>query len=728
MADHVSTLNATSHIKDAFSSFSELKVGEGFGELAKLGGDVFALAVSGLAGFLIVDVLENKNLKTKQKIIPLIGYGLGILVTVPLAIAIIAGASVLVPPLVFAGSCVAVVRNTALYIEDRAERNNLRKEMISTSDLQKKIAKAKLPEETNVLLNEYAKGQDPLYTMLYAARQKIITDGSLQPGIKKSKVLELNTIIEDLYLANQAESEQRTQQLNAIAQRIEAFGLKPVGSKVTEYAELCQKFDAVEIPSSLRKAIGIYQFTHEKIYSQDLPAEIKQKFIQLSEGKKIVKDDLKLLYSHLGNQFINQTPSQQLNMQDDNFDKKTKETITDSASYEQAKAYYQQPRKVYDQIMLFRDQLPTLLQGQPNREIILEEFAKFREHFIMHPDLSEKEWQAVKALLPPSVQLIDMDRALQELKSQGASFKALSIDPDTRQKISSHRENSLAHYANTYQADYPAPKFDFDLHANDLLHRSGISSTFNKAYKFVSKGVSSVSDKALDSVLRKISQEEHVPEGSHDKEHKQEMTDAKEEMRHDFKQRYAGVFNVVEKKERLNYLEKSVPRRLLNVGLSLGVAAASLATTILIPAIASPAAPAAAIAAPIIGALGTALSVASLSNSAGLIYKSIKGRRKLSTTKSTVSSGIVPDIGYEDKMLDAGRENIAKADKKAAKKEEKQTAQNKDDDRTILLDDDKPKPIINTPISNSHTTTSAKSPETAKQLAEEAVQKRSKKP
>ncbi|MCS5711345.1 hypothetical protein [Candidatus Berkiella aquae] len=673
MTEHVSFIEAFGKIKEAFSKFTHLQLADGFSKLASLGGDIIALGITGFAGFLIADVLQNENLKTRQKILPALAYGLGMFATIPLAISIIIGASVLIPPFIFAASCVSAVRSIGLYLEERAERKNLRKEMISTDDLIKKINKAKLSDDDKKMLEGYLKAWDPIYDMLYAARQDVITDGSLSVSKKREKVLAVNKIIEDFYLANQAEGEQRVSQLADIAKKVELAGLQTVSRKITEFSEIGQAFEKMNLPSSLRKSMYAYQFTHEKIFSQDLPGEIKQKYIQLIEGKKIAEDDLQLLYSHIGNRFINQTPLQQVAIQDDNFEDKLKATDLNKNAVEQCKRYYLESRQVYDELMKLREQLPTILFANNDREKVMELFESFRRSFIELRGGDVDKWIAFKNQIPDTVFLKEIEHAMQKLATSEIAFEAIKIDSNLKKMIQEYDHATMAQYANSYHAEFPAPKINFDFKANDLLHRSGLKPGIGAAFSKVTEGVSKISETIQENVIRKIAGEKTTEE-MEGQELKQEKSAAKKAMRKDFKTRYAGVFNVVQKKERLNFLEKSVPRQLANVFMSIGVAAASLVTTILIPAVASPAAPVAAVAATVIGALSATLSVASIANSVGLVYEQIKGKIKLSKTKETVSSGVVPDFEYGKKAKEKYQTEMEKQNKKEAKQEAKMAA------------------------------------------------------
>jgi hypothetical protein len=74
------------------------------------------------------------------------------------------------------------------------------------------------------------------------------------------------------------------------------------------------------------------------------------------------------------------------------------------------------------------------------------------------------------------------------------------------------------------------------------------------------------------------------------------------------------------------------------------VALASLATTFIIPAIASPAAPVAAAATVVIGAIGTGLVIGSALNSIDLVRQELKADTKMQHAKAQIKEAVVPHL------------------------------------------------------------------------------------
>ena len=356
----------------------------------------------------------------------------------------------------------------------------------------------------------------------------------------------------------------------------------------------------------------------------------------------------------------------QIKMQDHNCQGKLKEAALGSDQISLIHEYNVQPRKAYDQIIQLRENLPMMLALDPHKENTIALFENFRKAFINYPDSYHDEWNAFKKQFSEGNALASIENELNKVDVTTQRFTKADINAEQQSYVKNHRNMTFTQYANSYQAEFPAPQFNFDLKANDLLERSGLTPSIRKVFSKVDKGFNKVSEKVKEKVLRKIALDDPNDEEALERSHHAQMSETKKDMRKDFNQRYQGIFNIVEKKERLNFLVKSVPRRLVNIGLASLVALTSLATTIIIPAVATPAAPAAAVATTVLGVLSSALCAVSLANSAQLIYKNIKGKLKLRATHTDVTEGVVPNISYDEKIQKLGKDKIEKRQVKEA--------------------------------------------------------------
>ncbi|MBN9288295.1 MAG: hypothetical protein BGO43_09375 [Gammaproteobacteria bacterium 39-13] len=114
-------------IRTCFSLASNGLFTEALKQVGEVGKDLMYFVGFGFYVGEVYDVIKRDDLKKKQKILPLIGYGAATLVSLATGVAVCAAASLAIPPLMFAGSVANVVRNVGIYFKERAERNNLRK-------------------------------------------------------------------------------------------------------------------------------------------------------------------------------------------------------------------------------------------------------------------------------------------------------------------------------------------------------------------------------------------------------------------------------------------------------------------------------------------------------------------------------------------------------------------------------------------------------------------------
>jgi hypothetical protein len=190
------------------------------------------------------------------------------------------------------------------------------------------------------------------------------------------------------------------------------------------------------------------------------------------------------------------------------------------------------------------------------------------------------------------------------------------------------------------------PQVDLKLKKHDLLSP-------------VKKAAKSAKDKIISSLpnITQRSKEEYMNEN------------IKNEQRADFEKLYENTFNVIEKTERLAFLEESVPRRLINVGLGFGMCTISFMTCIAIPLLVTPVAPVVAgVAATALGVVSAVVTVTSLGNSLHLLAKEFMGDRKLSTAQQKVTRGITPNREHDEDELKEQQSELRETEEKKQKK------------------------------------------------------------
>ncbi|MCS5711631.1 hypothetical protein [Candidatus Berkiella aquae] len=674
-------------IKEAFNNIADLRVKDGLLAIAKVCGEGIAAAVSFAGGVELYNILKNPNLKTRQKIFPSIGYGLSIAIGVPAVVALIAGAATLLPPFLFAASVVCVVRNVGTYLEERAERNNLRKELISYKALASKIDKVNLTEDKKTAVLNSIKGQNDLYLELYALRQNIITTSQLPFEDRERLVETVNQAIEKFSRGELDNLEFDTQYIPQGMKKSLMEGSEKINAQLNQYKKDCDAVKEMNLPKSLLKAIETHKSSQENIYSQDLPLEIKNEMIAMLERKKVPKRELNDLYLRIGQHYLNNNSIDQLKIQDDSRKIRLMTYIKDEEKLNDAISFYQQPRAVYSALHALQTNIAHQDFGmeQADKEKLLAKLKEFILAFKNDPSdskVSLNQFQdnfayagspihhvAQKVITELSKldvvvnqyqnsPLFEERERLQKLAHPtGKEQKELAEINLLIKSIDEHQLNSLQQFSSQFGQQFRAPQIQVNHNKYDLIakaankvdQKTGLSAKLKKIGK-------SAKARSLQRLFGAANDTE-----IHDKAKEDEN-----KLQKDFKERYSNTFNVMGKKERLNYLEKSVPRRLLNVGLASIVALASLATTILIPAIASPAAPAAATATVVLGAISTGLVAASALNSVDLVRKELKGNMKMAQAKKNINEGVVP--GLDDDSHKRQVEYELKKQKEDAKK------------------------------------------------------------
>lgn len=668
-------LNAWGKIKKSFGKFADLRFKDGFRAITQLGAEALAAAVSYAGGFELYNVLRNPNLKLRQKIFPTIGYSLSLLVGIPAVIALIAGSATLLPPFLFAASVVCVIRNVGTYLEERAERNNLRKELINSKQLHDKIIKANLLGHEKTLLLNHILNQRHIYLELYDLRSRVIASSQMSVEQKQQAVEVLNTTIEQFSKGELQKIDiDKLQAISPLSRDLTSRSEK-ISMQLESYAQDTLTIKQINMPKSLRESIERYQFTQENIYSQDLPLKVKEEIVLMLEGNKLRSSALNDLYLRVGQHYLNNTALDQLKVQDDNRKLKLMKYVKDEAQLSDAVNFYQKPREVYTVLSAVKNTLAQTDFGdgrQAEKSALLLDLEKVMVGFKNDPAMSEY-WlsqfndkfsrigpPAEQALLGVRQELASYDRLVQRYKQCSlfvtqAHLQQLANRTPAEQKelfkinrliksLEEHQLNSLQQFSSQHGLQFASPNVHHNHHKYNLIRTASdkIDGKWNISQRLKRIGKAAKS-RALKTLFKEQDPVQLETQG--------ELSEGKSQIQDTFKTRYRNMFVLMDKKQRLNYLEKSVPRRMVNIGLASVVALASLATTFLIPAIASPAAPAAATATVVIGAIATGLVVASALNSADLIRSELKGKMKVEQARAHIKEAIVPSLGKQQKNI-----------------------------------------------------------------------------
>jgi hypothetical protein len=661
-------------IKQSFSSFVHLKVGDGISELTKLGGDLFGFVVGGISAYLVYDILKNKNMQWYQKILPISLIGIGFALAVPAMIAVIIGASALVPPFMFIASVGAVYRSVSIYLEERTERNNLRKDMITKNELDEKILKLNLKGAEKKIIDDYIDKSKTLYNKIYQLRNNIISNRSISLENKKILVQEINQYIEQCSKdKNKGEIEVLNLSMDYIPvdlkQKINEE-MEAINHVRINYNSSCKVARKI-VPKSLLKKINAFKLTQEKIYSQDLPEPVKDSIFTTLQGDKIDRENLNLLYGQIGNQYLNITADEQIHAQDKAFNAyMLSEGVSDS-QLDIIKKYYQLPRDVFTNVNKI---IKTLKEDEEKNKELIKNMEDFLSNALNVSGFDYlNNWNKIKPdpnrihpLIYQEIANISKTINVHNICAKELVGLSVKIDKDENSKLKTYIKeygHSTSVQFSNLGLQFPSPKIDFSLQKNNLLWRAkkAVKDKIESEYR-------DLSEEAINKQVETMAKGKSPDEVKHLKE--------------DFKNRFENTFNVIEKKQRLRHLEHSVPRRLGNVFLAFGLCGISLASTIIIPAVASPAAPAAAIATTVLGAITATLTCISLANSADIIRREFASKAKVVNVRNAVIKAMVPDIKSDKKKNKEYANELKKKQESQSKKEAKEAQKaNKESDR-----------------------------------------------
>lgn len=621
--------------KGAFRAISESRFGDAVDCASRVGarilGVTFNLAAIRVGKIIgvdprtikgIVGTIRNKELTASQKVLPVLGLSLTLVFTIPVAALLLVGATAMVPPLTFAASIAGLIRDTTEYIKHYTERSNIRNKLISQVDVSKKIDKdKKLSKEQKATLKESLSGERDVLNALYQLRQDVISNGSLSLDKKTKLVNQLNAKIEDF-------TESKPISLDQIARNLETYQLPELKSKAEGFQALIDTHQRLKttiadypIASSLKKDLDRFNSRQRALYSQDLPASLKDSIEKMLSGKKIQKDDLKLMYARIGNHYLNTTIPSQIKAQDLTFDKKVAKSVHDEPSRQQIRDSIQRPREILASLQKLNEQSPS------------PEISTFIDKFVANPFSIESLTDYLNETNIP--QKVKLRTQLQDLNTLHNTAIASVANSKLAQKLDQHILQTLSQQALAPNIEFRSPTIRLELPKVE-------PTTPEKSYANSFKG----------RMIRRLFGEKSLDRRARNNEISTEQAAKAQILQDQFAERNKTVFGLIENKERLNFLEKAVPRHALNIALHTTTAVLSLGATFLLPLIFTPAAPGAAAAATLLGGLTSVLTVTSIANLVGLTVKEQSSEKKMATTKTKVTEAVVPDLQVDKKSAD----------------------------------------------------------------------------
>lgn len=662
--EHLAEQVRTASLKKAFNQMADAEYGTGLKTLTYLGARIIKDGVLGLSGIIFRSELENKSLSRRQKILPILGKGLLIAFGGMAIIIGLSGAAFLAAPFMFAASIAGAIRSFTDYRKTKAEIKILNRELIKTGDLKALIAKAKLSPQEKIHVEKYCTKKDEIYNQLYQARNYCIHHSTLSTSQKKEFVVLLNQCIEGLSQNDFPKIVVGLDQLKHQASALHPPAptlistLASVSNDIYYYEMLSKQVEHLKVyklSKDLKKTIEAYRLTHEKIYASDLPENLKADIIKRIEDGNVTYDWINNTYNRITNHYINTTSIQQVELLDQTFLEKLKFFHLKESEISQVSQYIEAPRGIYNSIK----DLQKSIQIIPADRIDLT---------VQQEALNKCDWLIQKLSSQPSTFEIDeaqihyfknhfpiLAHKIDELAQQDAHYRRsriafaqtqqyANLNPQKtaslKNAISSHLMATFQQRINSPGIDFSAPNVDFKVDKNNLYQKN-IQDTW------VARGA----DKLLKKFDRAI-----APRGSKVKLKQAQLKGQQKAAFEQFSHQYGGTFDVIEKSKRITFLHSAAKKLLTKLGINLGIAGLSLITTVMIPTIASPAAPAALTAGAILGGVSLGLTGASLAISTDLIAREHILQTKLEEQKKSAGKSAYPDQRYEQSMLEQEKE------------------------------------------------------------------------
>ncbi len=653
---------------------------KGMSQLLKGGGEII------LAGWGAVKERVQKekdeDYGTIKNIIMTSAMLLAVVISVVAGVAVVAGLSTIAPPLVFASSCAGVVSATVEYFKDSVLFKKLNKELVTESEILEKIARCKglEVEEKQAIIGGYIQKPRIIYDQLYRLRKEILMDESISTEDKNKALVQITKGIEDFYKGNT-----KALELNLGGK------YKERAKQINENIVICgvakEQFNKLvsekKLPRSLFLSVEKFKKTRENIHAQDLPQGTKKQLNDLLDSKNFKKDNIKLVYAQMANQFLNQSAPQQVKVKDQELLVycRSKRPDLSEEDHKTIEHYLNLPREILDTIDEIKRQLP---------ESVKEDFLKNIENPVKmytHENIEHINYERVienldkysqydsKASQKLLRQLLDFRELrgtpakygeFEELITRAKPGKINAILPlETDDKNESKTNALLQSALDQYQRQsavwhnsqkgivIPSPNIDIREDKDEKGIMSKVSSKIFSAFRHSKDEIAQEAEEGMDAqAFGKAAA----------KDMKKDLKNDKKGLEEGFDAAYHNGTAVLEKATKRNYLRKSKPRRLLNIAARVGIAIISGISTALLPLAAAPGGIAANV---VLGVVSTVLTGGAIANSIDLYRKERKADKKVSDPNKQAQKGVSPDF------MDAHKKSF-KAQQKRDKKHEKE--------------------------------------------------------
>jgi hypothetical protein len=724
----IQRLKSYKKIKKISKKVGHSLVGRGISEVVELTEDAGKSIARAIESYLGVDVWRNEDLTLFQKIIS----GLGTLVVgataIPTMVTMACGASALIPPLMLSVSVAGLFRDVT-FLYQKSELNNIRNKLISHDKLEQLINECKYLKKNHAqsdmtqLVLLYTFAPQEIYAELYAVRERIMTHSSIALADKLQMVQHFNKLIEEL-------SNKEIQDLSDVLKdKLPSdINLVRLEELVYQYRFACDAVDSpnklkqINMGRDLRNKITAFKTTQNKIYSQDLPENVKKTLLKLISLDTVNQDDLQLLYAQLGNHYINRNTRDQINAQDHSHNELIAKSIKNKANQNMLEKYYLLPREIFQNLSNVEVQLDNCaFKNEREKDKIFDQYHEFFRFFIdrgyielnqlselckysnniatvfsqcrTYEERLQASERSFKSVINDAIKdcLVlhgKLGTAIAD-KILNSKFKNIDLSDDAFDKVCSeivayfkdkptvfenvkdklndirylyksltmHRLASLQQYAYGQEFQFESPNIMFTSDGNsiskkfdELVENNRFCKRIkDKGHKIIAEFDAKV-EETKDEIIQALLGKKYLEEHKNRQALKQAVTSSKSSIKQDLSNKFDGTFNLIQKTQRKQSLEKSIPRRVLGLTLDATATTMNAAATIIFVA-----------GAPTYGALsvvGSVLSAAAaVPTTASYLndYQVAKDRRqdekKIVEARLQINDAVAPDITADIKAL-----------------------------------------------------------------------------
>ncbi|MBS0285823.1 MAG: hypothetical protein JSR17_00485 [Proteobacteria bacterium] len=574
-------------------------------------------------------ILKSQELSVSQKILPSTGIAIAGGATLVGLSSLVIGLPFFVPSMFFLTSLAGVAFDLSYYLAERAERANLRDVFISIHDLQKAINKERsLSKKQKQHLLDYSMGQSELILGLFELRFVLINNQQLTLKKKEALIRQINHLIEAL-MQDKHISLKSLQQAITLPELDFSINRLMDGLKIYEQAR--RQIKGFTVSAHLRQQVKHYRKTQAKVFALDLTVEDKEALLKLLEDKTLNAPKIKLLLAKIGFRFLNQTAHQQVWLQDKKMNEfLINEKIT-GTKLGPVVRFYQLPRQVSYHLHEIYQLIEENKKLKPRIKQTLVTHIHTLQQELKSPFCSKKmveTWEElsqllVKHKLKTKAELKKISTLILDIELVYKKFQKIikqQENTDLKELILKHRLQTLGQYITGLNFKFSLPQCKWSEEKATPLE-AVVNEIENSA---LVHDIQSLENSITHDVQRLVGELESVLFGESDNTQSGHLA---ENLRKTFADNYGTALDIIQKAERLKYLEMAAPRHFVNMGIDIACAAIPFG-----PAI------------PALQYLNYTLPVLSAANGLELSVRTKHAQATLNEGLFDLTSGIIPQF------------------------------------------------------------------------------------